>query len=111
MLPISAAEPMKRPRRTNPGYWVKRSKNLGRRALVFDGKDVLILLKATIEREASQAAFADYVGVDRSYISMVLSGRAPLPKPITEALGLSEVYVNKTGRRRGRLARALISNP
>ena len=31
------------------GYWTKRSKKLGRRELVFDDDEALILMKAAIE--------------------------------------------------------------
>jgi hypothetical protein len=57
------------------GYWTSLSEDLGRQAHVFDDNDALILLKAALEREGSQAAFADRIGVHRSYISKVLNGR------------------------------------
>jgi len=67
---------------------------LGRQARVFDDHDALILLKAALEREGSQAAFADRHGVHRSYISKVLNGRhVSDAKAIVRALGLRRVYV------------------
>ena len=39
--------------------------NLGRHALVFDEDDIVHLLRAAVEREGSQSAFARRHGVDR----------------------------------------------
>jgi hypothetical protein len=76
------------------GYWNGVSKNLGRRARIFDDNDALILLKAALEREGSQAAFADRHGVHRTYISKVLNGRhVSHANAIVKALGLRRVYV------------------
>ena len=79
------------------GYWNDLSQNLGKQAHVFDDDDALILLKAALEREGSQAAFADRVGVHRSYISMVLNGRQDMShaNAIVKALGLRKVYIAK----------------
>jgi Helix-turn-helix len=79
------------------GYWNNLSQSLGRQAHVFDDEDALILLKAALEREGSQAAFANRVGVHRSYISMVLNGRQDMShaNAIVKALGLRKVYVVK----------------
>jgi hypothetical protein len=60
---------------------------------VFDDNDALVLLKAAIERAGSQAAFADHHGIDRSYVSMILTGRSPIAQSIIKALGLRKVYV------------------
>jgi Helix-turn-helix len=77
------------------GYWISLSENLGRQAHVLDEDDALIFLKAVLEREGSQAAFADRIGVHRSYISMVLNGRHSVShaNAIVKALGLRRVYV------------------
>ena len=79
------------------GYWNDLSQNLGKQAHVFDDDDALILLKAALEREGSQAAFANRVGVHRSYISMVLNGRQDMShaNAIVKALGLRKVYIAK----------------
>lgn len=82
-------------KRTRRKKWARRSKNLGRRAHVFNDREALILLKAAIEREGSQAAFADRHGVHRTYISMILNGRHRLTDGIAAALGLSKMYVLK----------------
>ena len=79
------------------GYWNNLTHNLGRQAHVFDDDDALILLKAALEREGSQAAFANRIGVHRSYISMVLNGKQDMShaNAIVKALGLRKVYVVK----------------
>jgi DNA-binding transcriptional regulator YdaS (Cro superfamily) len=77
-----------------PGYWIRRSRKVGKQAHnVFDDNDALVLLKAAIERAGSQAAFADHHGIDRSYVSMILTGRSPIAQSIIKALGLRKVYV------------------
>lgn len=69
------------------------SNGLGRNALVFDEDDVVHLLRAAVEREGSQIAFADRCGVDRAYISTVLNGRRRVSGSLAKALGLRRVYV------------------
>jgi hypothetical protein len=86
---------MKRTRKKKSGHWTRRSKNLGRRARVFNDKEALILLKAAIESEGSQAAFADRHGIHRTYVSMILNGRHPLTDGLAKTLSLSKVYALK----------------
>jgi len=54
------------------------SSGLGRSALVFDDDDVVHLLRAAVEREGSQIAFAKHHGINRTYLNMVLSGKRPV---------------------------------
>ena len=69
------------------------STGLGRNALVFDEDDVIHLLRAAVEREGSQIAFADRYGVDRAYVSTVLNGRRRVSGSLVKALGLRKAYV------------------
>jgi hypothetical protein len=69
------------------------SSGLGTKALVFDEKDVVDLLRIAIEREGSQSAWRS--GVNRSYLNRVLSGKKPAYDTIAEALGLRRVYIVK----------------
>jgi hypothetical protein len=69
------------------------SSGLGRNALVFDESDVVHLLRAAVEREGSQVAFADRYGVDRAYVSTVLNGRRRVSGSLAKALGLRKAYV------------------
>ena len=69
------------------------SSGLGRTALVFDNNDVLALLRTAIEREGSQIAFAKHYDINRTQLSMVLSGKRPVGDAVAEALGLRKMYV------------------
>jgi predicted transcriptional regulator len=50
--------------------------NLGRRALVLDEDDVIRMLRAAVEREGGQSAFARLHGVPHSNVNKILNGRA-----------------------------------
>ena len=67
--------------------------NLGRQATVFDDADVVALLRAAIQHEGSQFAFARNYGVNRSYLNMVLNGKKSPGSSVTKALGLRIVFV------------------
>ena len=69
------------------------SSGRGTNALVFEDDDVVHLLRAVIEREGSQIAFAKRYGVNRAYLNMVLSGKRPVGGTVVKALGLRKVYV------------------
>jgi hypothetical protein len=69
------------------------SSGLGRNVLAFDDDEILSLLRAAIQREGGQVAFAKYHRVNRTYLNMVLSGKRPMGDAIAEALGLRKVYV------------------
>ena len=67
--------------------------NLGHRALVFDEDDVVHMLRAAVERECGQSAFAKHHGLDRVLINMILNGKRPVSGSVAKALGLRKVYV------------------
>jgi hypothetical protein len=69
------------------------STGLGTSARVFDDDDIVQLLKAAIEREGNQVAFAKRHGVNRSYLNMVLNGKRSAGLSITKALGLRVAFV------------------
>jgi hypothetical protein len=69
------------------------SSGLGRGVLAFDDDEVLSLLKAAIQREGGQVAFAKHHSVNRTYLNMVLSGKRPMGDAIAKSLGLRKVYV------------------
>ena len=69
------------------------SSGLGRNAHVLDEDDVVHLLRAAVEREGSQIAFADRYGVDRAYVSTVLNGRRRVSGSLVKALGLRKAYI------------------
>jgi hypothetical protein len=72
---------------------VALSSGLGRKALVFDDDAVVHLLRAAIEREGSQTAFAKRYDVNRSYMNGVLNGKKHVSGRLLKALGLRKVYV------------------
>jgi hypothetical protein len=65
---------------------------VGRPAFIFDDGDVVRLLKAAVEREGNQSAFAKRHGVERSRLNRTLQGKLPVGRAITKALGLRRVY-------------------
>jgi|SRR6516162_2616922 len=69
------------------------SNDLGRNAFVFEEDDVVHLLRAAVDHEGSQIAFADHYGVDRANVSAVLNGRRRINGSLVKALGLRKVYV------------------
>ena len=61
--------------------------------LVLNDDEVFDLLKAAVEREGSQAAFAKRFEVNRSELSSILNGRRRISASLARALGLRKVYV------------------
>jgi transcriptional regulator with XRE-family HTH domain len=60
---------------------------------VLNDDDVLRLLRAAVEREGSQAAFAKRYGLDRAHVNSALNGRRRVSASLVKALGLRKVYV------------------
>jgi hypothetical protein len=70
-------------------------KNSPDRRKVFGEDDVVRLLRAAIEREGGQTAFAKRHGLDRSGVNMILHGKKRVNDSVAAALGLRRVYVAK----------------
>ena len=68
------------------------SVKVGNHALTLDDKDVVLLLKAAVEKKGSISAFAKRHGLERSYLSSVLNGKRLVSGPLVRALGLRKVY-------------------
>jgi hypothetical protein len=68
---------------------------IGRPAVIFDEDDVIRLLRAAVEREGSQAAFARRHGIERTTVNAILSGRRLVTDSVAEALGLRRTYTAK----------------
>jgi hypothetical protein len=66
---------------------------LGRHGLMFDEDEVIQLLRAAVEREGGQVAFARRHGLERTYVNMALHGRARIRDALAKALGLRKAYV------------------
>jgi len=68
------------------------SGNVGSHALILDDKDVILLLKAAVEKEGSVSAFAKRHGLERTNLSNVLNGKRPVSSSLVKVLGLRNVY-------------------
>jgi transcriptional regulator with XRE-family HTH domain len=68
------------------------ARNLGRDARIFDDGEVIQLLRAGVEREGNQGAFAKRHGIERSYLNQILNGKRGPPRAVLDALGLRKVY-------------------
>jgi CHASE2 domain-containing sensor protein len=68
---------------------------IGRQAVIFDEDDVVRLLRAAVEREGSQTAFARRHGIERTRVNAILSGKRPVTDSVADALGLRRTYTAK----------------
>jgi predicted transcriptional regulator len=59
----------------------------------FDRNDIVRLLRAVVEREGGQTAFAKRHRVHRSSVNRVLKGKLPVGDAIAKVLKLRRVYV------------------
>jgi hypothetical protein len=66
--------------------------NMGTYALTFNHDEVVRLLKAAVEREGSQLAYAKRHGVDRVHLNQILNGKKHAGPTFLKALGLRNVY-------------------
>jgi hypothetical protein len=67
-------------------------RDLGRDGRIFNDDQVLILLRAAVEREGNQVAFARHHGLERASLNMILNGKRPVSEKVIKALGLCRVY-------------------
>jgi hypothetical protein len=67
--------------------------SLGSTAPIFTDDQVVLLLRAAIEREGGQAAFAKRYGFDGVYLTMVLNGGRRVGSTVAKALGLRKAYI------------------
>ena len=70
------------PRRRDPAHRTTAAQlansRLGCRARIFDDDDVIELLRAAIEREGNQGAFARRHQIERSYVNQILNRKKPV---------------------------------
>ena len=66
--------------------------DVGKRSLILDDSDILVLLRAAIEQEGNITAFAKRHGLERTQLSNMLRGKRPLSSPLIKAMGLRKVY-------------------
>jgi len=65
---------------------------LGSQALTLNDDEVIRLLRAAVEREGNQGAFARRHGLERTGLNMISNGKRPLTAAVVKALGLRKVY-------------------
>ena len=63
------------------------SGKVGSHALILDDKDVILLLKAAVEKEGSVSAFAKRHGLERTNLSNMLSGKRPVSSSLVKVWG------------------------
>jgi hypothetical protein len=68
-----------------------RDNQIGRLAVVFDEDDLIRLLRAAVEREGGQTAFAKRY--DRTRVNRILSRQLRASEAIAKALGLRRAYI------------------
>jgi hypothetical protein len=66
---------------------------LGSYSLIFDDDEVIQLLRAAVEREGNQGAFARRHGINRSHL--ILNGKRDATGIVVKALLLRKVYAPK----------------
>ena len=69
--------------------------DFGRPGIIFDEESVVHLLRAAIERDGSQAAWARRCRIERANVNAMLSGKIPISKTVANALGLRRTYTAK----------------
>jgi DNA-binding phage protein len=65
----------------------------GHLAVVFEENDLVCLLRAAVEREGGQTAFAKRYKVDRTRVNRILSRQLRASEAIAKALGLRRAYI------------------
>jgi DNA-binding phage protein len=69
------------------------ARETGRLAVVFEEDDLIHLLRAAVEREGGQTAFARRYKVDRTRVNRILSRQLRASEAIAKALGLRRAYI------------------
>jgi hypothetical protein len=67
-------------------------RRLGSHSLIFDDDEIIQLLRAAVEREGNQGAFARRYGINLSNLNMILNGKRRATGALLKALGLRKVY-------------------
>jgi len=65
----------------------------GRRTFILDDAGVVRLLRAVVEHEGGQSAFARLHGVPVSDVNKILNAKRTVSSPVAKALGLRKVYI------------------
>jgi len=79
--------------RLSPKELLAIAGELGTSARVFDDNDVRQVLRAAVEREGTQVAFAKRHRLDRTHLNQVLKGKSRISRSVLKCLGLRKAYV------------------
>jgi DNA-binding phage protein len=71
------------------------AKSRRHRRIIFDQDDLYRMLRAAVEREGGQTAFAKRDHIDRSRLNKILKRKKRPGDAVAKALGLHKVYVAK----------------
>jgi plasmid maintenance system antidote protein VapI len=70
-------------------------RKLGTHSIIFHDREVIHLLRAAVEREKTQDAFAKRHGIHRTHLNQILSGKKSVSTGVMKALRLRKVYAPK----------------
>jgi hypothetical protein len=79
--------------RLSPKELLAIAGELGTSARVFDDYEVRQLLRAAVEREGTQVAFAKRRRLDRTHLNQVLKGKGRIGRSVLKCLGLRKAYM------------------
>jgi hypothetical protein len=79
--------------RLSPKELLAVAGELGTSARVFDDSEVRQLLRAAVEREGTQVAFAKRHRLDRTHLNQVLKGKSRIGRSVLKCLGLRKAYM------------------
>ncbi|MFZ2082621.1 MAG: hypothetical protein WAV38_39385 [Xanthobacteraceae bacterium] len=68
-------------------------RKLGSQVHAFNDEEVVQLLRAAIECEGNQTAYARRHGLERTGLNMILRGKRPVTDAVIKSLGLRKLYV------------------
>jgi DNA-binding phage protein len=74
---------------------------------VIEHRDLVRLLRAAVEREGGQTAFAKRHGINRVHLNRLLRGKKNVGDAVAKALGLRKVYIADHIMEQGDLIRLL----
>jgi DNA-binding phage protein len=78
--------------RPRGGVSLTAETQLGSHSLIFNDEDVVLLLRAAVEREGNQVAFARHHGLERTTLNQILNRRKRVTRAVLKAIGLRKVY-------------------
>jgi hypothetical protein len=63
--------------------------------MIFEEEDVAQLLRAAVEKDGSQAAWARRHNIERANVNAMLCGKKRVSRTVANALGLRRTYTAK----------------